>query len=181
MLNKVIVATKLADIKSRERGWRCPWTCPDGRLVASAVARGFAVAAVRAPRERRDAVPKRNGQSLYRVVHTLEDGRRLYLSTQGKLMVMPRAEAEFWTQLARKVHTITWDELVYSKDLLSYDHRSHFLENLRPFVRVVRTEVESTDVVLDPRAFVIGGALASTVAHHVRAQHDYNDTIVIIC
>ena len=74
-------------------------------------------------------------RSYYRVVNTLEDGRRLYLSTRGKLLVMPRAEADFWVQVARRVHAITIDEMVYSKDLQFYDHRSYFLERLEPFVR----------------------------------------------
>jgi hypothetical protein len=123
---------------------------------------------------------KRNVKRLYRVVHTLEDGRRLYLSTRGKLMVMPQAEADFWVQVARKVHTITIDEMVYSKDLQFYDRRSYFLEGLKPFVRVARSMAERTDVAIDPEAFIIGGIRATEVEHEFRPQHDYSKTILII-
>ena len=123
---------------------------------------------------------KRKAKGLFRVVHTLEDGRRLYLSTRGKLMVMPRAEADFWVQVARKVHTITIDEMVYSKDLQFYDHRSHFLEELKPFVRVVATVSERTDIAVDPEAFIIGGLRACKVEHEYRPRHDYSNTILVI-
>jgi hypothetical protein len=128
----------------------------------------------------RDAVRKRRVKRLYRVVHTLEDGRRLYLSTGGKLMVMPQVEADFWVRVARQVHTITIDEMVYSEDLRYYDRRSYFLEELKPFVRVARTMAERTDVALDPDAFIIGGIRATEVEHEFRPQHDYSNTIVII-
>ena len=35
-------------------------------------------------------------KKLFRVINTLEDGRKLYLSTQGKVLVMPKDEADFW-------------------------------------------------------------------------------------
>ena len=38
-------------------------------------------------------------------------------------------------QVARQGSRITIDEMVYSKDLRFYEHRSHFLEELMPFVR----------------------------------------------
>jgi hypothetical protein len=117
---------------------------------------------------------------LYRVLHTLEDGRKLYLSTRGKLMVMPREEAAFWVHVARKVHSISIDEMVYSQDLQFYDHRSYFLERLQPFVRVVATLHERGDVPVDPEAFIIGGMRAAAVDHEFRPRHDYSNTILII-
>ncbi len=120
-------------------------------------------------------------KKLFRVVNTLEDGRRLYLSTQGKVLVMPRGEANFWINVARRVHGITIDEMVYSKDLQFYDHRSYFLERLEPFVRVVKTMPERADVAVDPEAFIIGGVLATKVDHQFRPRHDYRNTVVIIC
>jgi hypothetical protein len=51
-------------------------------------------------------------KKLFRVVNTLEDGRKLYLSTGGKVLVMPRREANFWIDVARRVHSITIDEMV---------------------------------------------------------------------
>jgi hypothetical protein len=86
-------------------------------------------------------MPKANVRDLFRVVNTLEDGRKLYLSTQGKLLVMPRAEAEFWAGVARQVQGVTIDEMVYSKDLRYYERRSFFLERLMPFSRVVKTSL----------------------------------------
>jgi hypothetical protein len=122
---------------------------------------------------------KNHAQRLYRVVHTLEDGRRLYLSTRGKLMLMARTEADFWVEAARMAHSITIDELVYSKDLRLYGHRSYFLERLAPFVRVVATERESGDVAVDPAAFVIGGVRASDVDHQFRPRNDHSKRFVI--
>ena len=120
-------------------------------------------------------------KKLFRVVNTLEDGRRLYLSTHGKVLVMPKDEADFWISVARRVHGITIDEMVYSKDLQFYDHRSYFLERLEPFVRVVRTMPERADAAVDPEAFIIGGVLATKADHEFRPRHDYRDTVLIIC
>src|ERR1700722_17387187 len=99
---------------------------------------------------RRDPMRKANLRDHFRVVNTLEDGRKLYLSTRGKLLVMPRAEAEFWAGVARQVRGITIDEMVYSKDLMYYERRSYFLERLMPFSRVVKTVLEQTNVAVDP-------------------------------
>jgi hypothetical protein len=71
--------------------------------------------------------------------------------------------------------------MVYSKDLQFYEHRSYFLEELKPFVRVVATMPERADVAIDPEAFIIGGVRASAVDHEFRPQHDYSNTILIIC
>lgn len=120
-------------------------------------------------------------KKLFRLVNTLEDGRKLYLSTQGKILVMPRREADFWTAVAGRVHSITIDEMVYSKDLQFYDHRSCFLERLEPFVRVVETRPEPASVAVDPGAFIIGGVLASEVDCQFRQQQDYSATVLIIC
>jgi hypothetical protein len=126
-------------------------------------------------------VRKPSVKKLFRVVNTLEDGRRLYLSTQGKVLVMPKDEADFWISVARRVHGISIDEMVYSKSLQFYDHRSYFLERLEPFVRVVNTMAERADVAVDPKAFIIGGVLAATVDHQYRPRHDYSNTVLIIC
>lgn len=120
-------------------------------------------------------------RQLFRVINTLEDGRKLYLSAQGKVLVMPRQEADFWTNVARRVHSITIDEMVYSTDLRFYDRRSYFLERLEPFVRVVRTVAEQANVAVDPEAYIIGGVRAAGVAHQYRPQFDYSNTLVIIC
>ncbi len=115
-------------------------------------------------------------KKLFRVVNTLEDGRKLYLSTEGKLLVMPRAKPISGSAVARTVHSITIDEMVYSKDLQFYDRRSYFLERLEPFVRVVKTMPEQANVAVDPEAFIIGGILAAKVDHQFRPQHDYSNT-----
>jgi hypothetical protein len=127
------------------------------------------------------AMRKPNSKKLFRVLNILEDGRKLYLSTEGKVLVMPRREADFWTAVARRVHSITIDEMVYSKDLQFYDHRSSFLDRLEPFVRVVKTMPEQANVAVDPEAFIIGGILATNVDHQFRPQHDYSNTLLIIC
>ena len=119
-------------------------------------------------------------KKLFRVVNTLEDGRKLYLSTQGKVLVMPKDEADFWISVARRVHGITIDEMVYSEDLQFYDHRSYFLEKLEPFVRVVETMSERADAAVDPEAFIIGGVLATKVDHQFRPRHDYSNTVLFI-
>jgi hypothetical protein len=120
-------------------------------------------------------------KDLFRVVNTLEDGRRLYLSTRGKLLVMPRAEAEFWAGVARQVRGVTIDEMVYSKDLRYYERRSYFLERLMPFSRVVKTALEQTSVARDPTAFIIGGVPAAKVDFQFRPRHDYSNSVLIIC
>ncbi len=122
-----------------------------------------------------------NVRDLFRVVNTLEDGRKLYLSTRGKLLVMPRAEAEFWAGVARQVQGVTIDEMVYSKDLRFYERRSFFLERLMPFTRVVKTALERTIVAVDPAAFIIGGIEAAKVDVQFRPRHDYTNTVLVIC
>ncbi len=72
-------------------------------------------------------------------------------------MFMPRGEADFWVQVAHSVHGVMLDEMVYSQDLRLYAHRSIFLEQLEPFIRVVSTATERTDVPVDREAFIIGG------------------------
>jgi hypothetical protein len=124
---------------------------------------------------------KPNVKKLFRVVNTLEDGRKLYLSSHGKVLVMPKDEADFWISVARRVHGITIDEMVYSKDLQFYDHRSYFLDRLEPFVRVVQTMPERADAAVDPEAFIVGGILATKVDHQFRPKHNYSNTILIIC
>lgn len=123
---------------------------------------------------------KRRLKKLFRVVHTLEDGRKLYLSTRGKLLVMPRCEADFWTAVSQKVHSITIDEMVYRNDLQVYDHRSYFLDRLEPFVRVVGTTPEQANIAVDPGAFIIGGHRAAEVEHEFRPQQDYGAAVFII-
>ncbi len=120
-------------------------------------------------------------KKLFRVVNTLEDGRKLYLSTSGKVLVMPRREANFWIDVARRVHSITIDEMVYSKNLQFYDHRSRFLERLAPFVRVVATTAERADAAVDPEAFIIGGSLAAEVDQQLLSEPDYGGTVLILC
>ena len=120
-------------------------------------------------------------RDLFRVVNTLEDGRKLYLSTRGKLLVMPRTEAEFWAGVARQVRGITIDEMVYSKDLKYYERRSYFLERLMPFSRVVKTVLEQTNVAVDPAAFIIGGIQATKVDFQFRPRHDYSNSVLVIC
>jgi hypothetical protein len=124
---------------------------------------------------------KANLKDLFRVVNTLEDGRRLYLSTRGKLLMLPRAEAEFWAGVARQVQGVTIDEMVYSKDLRYYERRSYFLERLMPFSRVVKTALEQTSVALDPAAFIIGGVPEAKVDFQFRPRHDYSNSVLIIC
>jgi hypothetical protein len=119
-------------------------------------------------------------KNLFRVVNTLEDGRKLYLSTHGKILIMPKDETEFWINVARRVHGITIDEMVYSNDLQFYDHRSYFLERLKPFVRVIKTMPERADTPIGPEAFIIGGFLATKVDHQFRPRHDYRNTVLII-
>jgi hypothetical protein len=92
------------------------------------------------------------------VVHILDDGRRLYLASKGKLLVMPEGEANFWVQVSRQVHGIPIDEKVYSKDLRLYERRSCFLEQLIPFARVIKTMPERADVPVDPDAFIVGAS-----------------------
>jgi hypothetical protein len=116
----------------------------------------------------------------FRVVLTLEDGRRLYLSTNGKLLVMPKAEADFWARVSRQIHTITIDEMVYSQDLKFYNPRSYFLERLMPFTRVVASDVERGDVPVDPKAFIIGGILAASVGTEHRPRRDYRNSVLVI-
>jgi hypothetical protein len=125
-------------------------------------------------------VGKPNFRKLFRVVNTLEDGRRLYLSTEGKLLVMPKGEADFWVHVARQLQGVTIDEMVYSEDLQFYDHRSCFLERLLPFARVVKTVSERADTPVDPEAFIIGGILATKVDCQFRPRHDYRNTVLLI-
>jgi hypothetical protein len=116
----------------------------------------------------------------FRVALTLEDGRRLYLSTKGKLLVMPKAEADFWARVSRQIHSITIDEMVYSKDLQFYNPRSYFLERLMPFTRVMHTALERADVPVDPKAFIIGGILAASVGTEYQPRRDYRNTVLVI-
>ncbi len=122
----------------------------------------------------------RKPEKRYRVAHVLEDGRRVYLSTRGKIVVMPRREAEFWVQVANAVHTVEIDEMVYSADLLFYDRRSFFLERLLPFVRVVSSTIEPADVFPSENSLIIGGIRASEAAEQYRPAHDYRGSIVIV-
>jgi hypothetical protein len=116
----------------------------------------------------------------FRVLHTLDDGRKLYLSVQGKLLVMPKGEAEFWVRVSRQIHSISIDEMVYSSDLRFYERRSSFLEKLLPFTRVVSTAVECADAAVDPEAFIVGGFAATTVVAEYRPQGDYQDSVILL-
>jgi hypothetical protein len=130
---------------------------------------------------RKDPMRKANLRDRFRVVDTLEDGRKRYLSTRRKLLVMPRVEAEFWAGVARQVQGVTVDEMVYSKDLRYYERRSYFLERLVPFSRVVKKALEQTSVAPDPAAFMIGGVPAAEVDFQFRPRHDYSNSVLIIC
>ena len=121
-----------------------------------------------------------NPEKRYRVAHHLEDGRRVYLSTHGKIVVMPRREAEFWVQVASAVHSVEIDEMVYSPDLLFYDRRSFFLDRLLPFVRVVSSTIEPADVGPDRNSLIIGGILASEASEQYRPAHDYRGSILLV-
>jgi hypothetical protein len=102
------------------------------------------------------------------------------MSSSGKLLVMPRAEADFWVQVSRQIHGITIDEMVYSQDLQYYNPRSYFLERLMAFTRVVKTMPERTDVPLDPAAFIMGGTLASKAHVEFRPARDHRNTLLVI-
>jgi hypothetical protein len=123
---------------------------------------------------------KPNVKKQFRVVLTLEDGRKIYLSTKGKLLLMPKAEADFWARVSRQVHSITIDEMVYSQDLQFYNPRSYFLERLMPFTRVVATALERADVPVDPKAFIVGGIRAATVGSEYQPRRDYRNTVLVI-
>jgi hypothetical protein len=98
-------------------------------------------------------------ENLWRVVNQLVDGRRVYLSINQHLLVMPQSEAEYWHDFARLNTGIMVDELVYSPDLWHYCCRSMFLERLLPFCRVASIGIERHDRV--PDGFVEGGLQAA--------------------
>jgi hypothetical protein len=96
-------------------------------------------------------------RELYRLVNTLADGRRVYLTRGGKIQLTTRRAAELCAIQTRALTGIMIDELVYAQDLSFYAFRSYCLERLIPFVRVVDTSIERADAPTDPRAVILGG------------------------
>ena len=41
-------------------------------------------------------MPKSKLSKMFRLVNKLEDGRKVYLSVDGKIVIMTKLEAEFW-------------------------------------------------------------------------------------
>lgn len=116
----------------------------------------------------------------YRLLITLEDGRNLYLSSNGQVLTMPPREAEFWQHVANSVRGCTIDEMVYSQDLKSYEHRSYYVERLLPFVWTVKTTIDSLARPINPTAFIIGGQLAKDVGVTFRSNYDYSNAVLVI-
>ncbi len=94
-------------------------------------------------------------------MNKLEDGRKVYLSVDGKIVIMTKLDADFWVKVGQATQGIMVDGFVYSKDLRLYGRRSYWLERLEPFVQVVSMEIERADPPVDPEAFIVGGIPAS--------------------
>jgi hypothetical protein len=124
---------------------------------------------------------KPNLSKMFRLVNKLEDGRRVYLSVDGKIVIMTRLDADFWLKVGQATQGIMVDGFVYSKDLLQYGRRSYWLERLEPFVQVASMEIESADTPVDPEAFIVGGIPAGTVGYWTKPRDEFEHPILVIC
>jgi hypothetical protein len=99
---------------------------------------------------------------LYRMVNTLADGRKVYVSRRGRVQLVARDWVESWLRSSMR-DAENPDPMVYTADLLLYGNRSALAETRRPYVLIAESDAEAATEPLDPEAFVLGGELASNV------------------
>jgi hypothetical protein len=126
-------------------------------------------------------MPKSKLSKMFRLVNKLEDGRKVYLSVDGKIVIMAKFEAEFWLKVGLATQGIMVDGFVYSKDLREYGRRSYWLERLQPFAQVVGMEIEQADAPVDPEAYIVGGLPATSVGYWTKPRDEFQHPILVIC
>jgi hypothetical protein len=126
-------------------------------------------------------VPKSKLSKMFRLMNKLEDGRKVYLSVDGKIVIMTQSDAEFWKKVGHATQGIMVDGFVYSKDLRQYGRRSYWLERLEPFVQVASMEIERADSPVDPEAFIVGGIPARDVGYWTKPRDEFQHPILVIC
>jgi hypothetical protein len=118
---------------------------------------------------------------MFRLLNKLEDGRKVYLSVDSKIVIMTRPDADFWLKVGQATQGIMVDGFVYSKDLRQYGRRSYWLERLEPFVQVVGMEIERAETPVDPEAFIVGGIPARDVGYWTKPRDEFQRPILVIC
>lgn len=90
-------------------------------------------------------------QRRFRVLLTLADGRRIYSTEAGKILVVPKSKTE-----TISVKALVW--FAYTTDLNAFGLTSDLQG---PTVGVTAVTFEPASKPLTPGAFVLGGALAT--------------------
>jgi hypothetical protein len=124
---------------------------------------------------------KPNLRNMFRLVNQLEDGRKVYLSLDGKILVMTKDDAQYWVNVGNLTQGVMGDGFVYSKDLRLYGRRSYWLERLEPFAQVERMIIEPADAPVDPDAFIVGGIHARDLDYWAKPVDESQKTFVVLC
>ncbi len=124
---------------------------------------------------------KPNLRNMFRLVNQLEDGRKVYLSLENKILVMTKEDAQYWVKVGNLTQGVMVDGFVYSKDLRLYGRRSYWLERLEPFVQVERMLIEPADAPVDREAFIVGAIPAKDLDYWNKPVDDSQKTFVLLC
>jgi hypothetical protein len=124
---------------------------------------------------------KLNLGNMFRLVNELDDGRKVYLSVDGKILIMRKDDAEYWVKVGNLTQGVMVDGFAYSRDLRLYGRRSYWLERLEPFVQVSSMKIEPADAPVDPDAFIVGGIPASQVGYWSKPLNDAERAFVVFC
>jgi hypothetical protein len=119
--------------------------------------------------------------NMFRLVNQLEDGRKVYLSLDSKILAMTKEDAQYWVKVGNLTQGVMVDGFVYSQDLRLYGRRSYWLERLEPFVQVERMMIEPVDAPVDPQAFIVGGIPAKDLDYRTKPVDVSQQTFVFLC
>lgn len=88
----------------------------------------------------------------FRLKFILEDGRKVYASKRGEIQLGPKDHLERLTA--------SMSDAAYTPDLGMFSNSSVLKGMGRPYVKVVRTEIEPATAPIDSDAFLAGGKKA---------------------
>ena len=101
-------------------------------------------------------------QRKFRVLLTLADGRRIYSTEAGKILVVPKGKTE-----TISVKALAW--FAYTDDLKAFGLKADLQG---PTVGIVAIAFESAHKPLTPGAFVLGGLMATASRETATPERD---------